>query len=110
MLISSRAVLAHHPAGRLIWISPTLPGSRHDIAAAREQGLLDVLDTAQRPEDELLAVWGPGRSGVVDAEVLESDGVDPLRTGVRDHEIYRSPEAGAQVPILPAGTALDLHI
>ena len=35
------------PAGRLIWISPTLPGSRHDIAAAREHGILDAIDTAQ---------------------------------------------------------------
>jgi hypothetical protein len=35
------------PAGRLIWISPTLPGSRHDIAAAREHGILDAIDTAE---------------------------------------------------------------
>jgi DDE superfamily endonuclease len=35
------------PAGRLIWVSPTLPGSRHDIAAAREHGILDALDTAE---------------------------------------------------------------
>jgi hypothetical protein len=34
------------PAGRLIWTSPTLPGSRHDIAAAREHGLLDALAAA----------------------------------------------------------------
>ena len=34
------------PAGRLIWVSPTLPGSRHDIGAAREHGILDtVADT-----------------------------------------------------------------
>ena len=32
------------PAGRLVWVSPTLPGSRHDIAAAREHGILDALD------------------------------------------------------------------
>jgi hypothetical protein len=35
------------PAGRLIWASPTLPGSRHDIGAAREHGLLDAVDTAE---------------------------------------------------------------
>jgi hypothetical protein len=35
------------PAGRLIWVSPTLPGSRHDMAAAREHGILDALDTAE---------------------------------------------------------------
>jgi hypothetical protein len=33
-------------AGRLVWASPTLPGSRHDIAAAREHGILDALATA----------------------------------------------------------------
>ena len=26
------------PVGRLIWISPTLPGARHDMGAAREHG------------------------------------------------------------------------
>src|SRR5215212_6583641 len=35
------------PAGRFIWVSPTLPGSRHDIAAAREHGILDAIDTAE---------------------------------------------------------------
>src|SRR4051812_20176201 len=34
------------PAGRLIWVSPTVPGARHDIAAAREHGVLDALDVA----------------------------------------------------------------
>jgi hypothetical protein len=34
------------PAGRLIWVSPTLPGARHDIAAAREHGLLDAFTAA----------------------------------------------------------------
>ncbi len=31
------------PAGRLIWASPALPGSRHDIGCAREHGLLTAL-------------------------------------------------------------------
>ncbi len=31
------------PAGRLIWASPTLPGTRHDMGAAREHSILDVL-------------------------------------------------------------------
>jgi hypothetical protein len=34
------------PAGRLIWISPPLPGARHDIAAAREHGILTALENA----------------------------------------------------------------
>jgi hypothetical protein len=35
------------PAGRLIWVSPALPGARHDMGAAREHGLIDALTTAQ---------------------------------------------------------------
>ncbi len=34
------------PAGRLVWASPALPGSRHDIAAAREHGIPDALAQA----------------------------------------------------------------
>jgi hypothetical protein len=31
------------PAGRLLWVSPALPGAVHDVRAAREHGLIDVL-------------------------------------------------------------------
>ena len=31
------------PAGRLVWISPVLPGARHDMGAAREHGIIDAL-------------------------------------------------------------------
>jgi hypothetical protein len=34
------------PAGRLVWASPVLPGACHDIAAAREHGILDALHAA----------------------------------------------------------------
>jgi hypothetical protein len=34
------------PAGRLIWISPALPGARHDIGAAREHGIPAALEAA----------------------------------------------------------------
>ena len=34
------------PAGRLVWASPALPGSRHDLGAAREHGLIDGLNDA----------------------------------------------------------------
>lgn len=33
------------PSGRLIWVSPPLPGARHDIAAAREHGILTAFTT-----------------------------------------------------------------
>jgi transposase-like protein len=34
------------PAGRLVWISPPLPGARHDMGAAREHGIIDALNEA----------------------------------------------------------------
>lgn len=34
------------PAGRLVWISPVLPGSTHDLAAARTHGIIDALTDA----------------------------------------------------------------
>jgi hypothetical protein len=34
------------PAGRLIWISPVLPGARHDMGAAREHGIIEALNAA----------------------------------------------------------------
>ena len=34
------------PAGRLVWASPALPGSPHDMGAAREHGLIDSLARA----------------------------------------------------------------
>lgn len=37
------------PIGRLIWISPTLPGARHDMGAAHEHGLIDALTPTRGP-------------------------------------------------------------
>ena len=37
------------PAGRLVWISPALPGARHDMGAAREHGIIDALNAAGDP-------------------------------------------------------------
>jgi hypothetical protein len=34
------------PAGRLVWISPVLPGARHDMGAAREHGIIAALNAA----------------------------------------------------------------
>jgi hypothetical protein len=34
------------PVGRLVWISPALPGARHDMGAAREHGIIDALAEA----------------------------------------------------------------
>jgi hypothetical protein len=35
------------PAGRLTWISAGLPGSAHDLTAAREHGIIDALSAAE---------------------------------------------------------------
>ncbi len=35
------------PAGRLVWISPVLPGAHHDLGAAREHGIIDALADAE---------------------------------------------------------------
>ena len=49
------------PAGRLIWISPVLPGARHDMGAAREHGIVDALNQAgvQMPADTAYQGGGP---------------------------------------------------
>ncbi|MGA5703104.1 transposase family protein [Peterkaempfera bronchialis] len=35
--------------GKVIWVSPALPGAVHDIKAARTHGILDALNTASIP-------------------------------------------------------------
>lgn len=34
------------PFGRLLWASPALPGSTHDLTAARQHGIIDALAAA----------------------------------------------------------------
>ncbi|MEV2196874.1 transposase family protein [Streptomyces phaeochromogenes] len=34
------------PFGRLLWASPALPGSTHDLTAARQQGIIEALSDA----------------------------------------------------------------
>jgi hypothetical protein len=45
-------------AGRLIWLSPALPGCTHDLTAAREHGIIDALAEAMVND-----VCGQGLSG-----------------------------------------------
>ncbi len=37
------------PIGRLVWISPPLPGARHDMGAARDHGITDALTEHEIP-------------------------------------------------------------
>jgi len=35
------------PFGRLLWASPALPGSTHDLTAARQHGIIEALADAR---------------------------------------------------------------
>src|SRR4051794_17421372 len=48
------------PIGRLVWISPPLPGARHDMGAAREHGIIDALTTHEIPAVADTAYQGAG--------------------------------------------------
>ncbi|GGR13509.1 hypothetical protein GCM10010497_14570 [Streptomyces cinereoruber] len=50
------------PFGRLLWASPALPGSVHDLTAARSHGIYD-LGSATSNDDPLPAPDDPGREG-----------------------------------------------
>ena len=45
-------------AGRLVWASPALPGSAHDLSAARVHGIIEVLTSA-----EVMTFAGKGYQG-----------------------------------------------
>ena len=53
------------PAGRLIWVSPALPGARHDIAAAREHGIIVALPPRRSMCWPTGATKAPGRHSPV---------------------------------------------
>jgi hypothetical protein len=48
------------PIGRLVWISPPLPGARHDLGAAREHGIIDALTEHEVPAAADTAYQGAG--------------------------------------------------
>jgi hypothetical protein len=48
------------PIGRLVWISPPLPGARHDMGAARAHGIIDALTAAEIPAVADTAYQGGG--------------------------------------------------
>ena len=77
------------PAGRLIWISPPLPGARHDMGAAREHGIIDALNTAgiSTIADTAYQGGGPAVSGAA-AAAPTRPGHRPLPAAVEQ------PEAG----------------
>jgi len=48
------------PIGRLVWISPPLPGARHDMGAAREHGIIDAFAAHEIPAVADTAYQGAG--------------------------------------------------
>lgn len=48
------------PIGRLVWISPPLPGARHDMGAARDHGIIDALTAHEVPAAADTAYQGSG--------------------------------------------------
>lgn len=57
------------PVGRLVWISPPLPGARHDMGAARDHGIIEALTAHEIPRSPTPPTkapvrWWPCRSGV----------------------------------------------
>jgi hypothetical protein len=53
------------PIGRLVWISPPLPGARHDMGAAREHGIIDAIATQEIPAVADTAYQGAGSTVAV---------------------------------------------
>jgi DDE superfamily endonuclease len=53
------------PIGRLVWISPPLPGARHDMGAGREHGIIDALTDAEIPAVADTSYQGAGPTVVV---------------------------------------------
>jgi DDE superfamily endonuclease len=50
------------PVGRLVWISPVLPGARHDLGAARAHGIIDALADNKIPAVADTAYQGAGET------------------------------------------------
>ncbi|OZM76881.1 transposase family protein [Pseudonocardia sp. MH-G8] len=53
------------PIGQLVWISPPLPGARHDMGAAREHGIIDALTAHGIPAAADTAYQGAGTTVAV---------------------------------------------
>ena len=85
------------PAGRLVWISPTLLGARHDMGAAREHGIIETLNAAGIPTIADSAYQGGGSAIRVPQRRRH---IDP-DTG-RDRRLSRSQKAGQHRPRPPA--------
>ncbi len=85
------------PFGRLLWASPALPGSTHDLTAARQHGIIEALAEAG------LRCWADG------------DVSDEFQTGHRSGEVthdqvlrwHRLPVLAGQRLAPPPGHALD---
>ena len=87
------------PIGRLVWISPPLPGARHDMGAAREHGIIDALTAAEIPAVADTAYQGAGPTVAVPQRRRR---LDP-DTG-RYRRLSREPEGRQHRPRPPPRT------
>lgn len=75
------------PIGRLVGISPPLPGARHDMGAAREHGIIDALATARDPRGGRHRLSGRRADGRISAAApSEGSGHRPLPAPVPEPE------------------------
>jgi hypothetical protein len=65
------------PFGRLLWVSPALPGAVHDVRAAREHGIVDALAEADITAGPTRATGVPAARSVP----RTGDGGRPLSAG-----------------------------
>lgn len=81
------------PTGQTVWVSPALPGSTHDVTAARQTGLTDAL-----AEAGVLTFADKGYHGAPHPVVTPDKGRDlpgQQRTFNRDHAQPRAPSERA---------------
>jgi hypothetical protein len=83
------------PIGRLVWISPPLPGARHDMGAAREHGIINAITAAERGSRDHRGP--PHGAGIGVPSLVEYDLASPLCT--RQHRV---PDHNSIGPVAPS--------
>jgi hypothetical protein len=87
------------PIGRLVWISPPLPGARHDMGAAREHGIIDALATHEIPAAADTAYQGAGPTVAVPQRRRRKDlGTGRYRRLSRNHKDVNTAHARRRGP------------
>ncbi len=88
------------PAGRLVWISPPLPGARHDMGAARIHGIIDAVNPpgcgrSLTPPTRAAVPRSPSRTDA-DAAISTPAGTGPCQR-IRRPSTPLTPDGGHRV-------------